>query len=75
MALQSFMNDESQEDVLGKVFHLSATEVAAQNLNFHVATKTDLAKSWPEDYFASIQIDDENFVRPDQGVIERGWLT
>jgi tRNA(fMet)-specific endonuclease VapC len=63
-----FLNGRSQAVRLPKELRLPGREVTIRRLGDGVYIEPITATKWPEGYFESILIEDEAFVRPEQGV-------
>lgn len=62
-----FLNGRSQAVRLPKGMRLPGKEVTIRRLGDGVYIEPVTETAWPEGYFAAIRIEDEAFVRPDQG--------
>jgi antitoxin VapB len=62
-----FLNGRSQAVRLPKEMRLPGKEVAIRRLGNGVYIEPVTETAWPEGYFTAIRIEDEAFVRPDQG--------
>lgn len=62
-----FQNGRSQAVRLPKEMRLPGKEVSIRRFGAGVLIEPINAKTWPSGFFESIRIDDETFVRPEQG--------
>ena len=69
MTTTLFTNGRSQAVRIPKELRFEGREVTIRRLGDGVLLVPVKARTWPEGYFESIRIDDENFVRPDQGAL------
>ena len=69
MTTTLFTNGRSQAVRIPKELRFEGREVTIRRLGDGVLLVPVKASTWPEGYFESIRIDDENFVRPDQGAL------
>lgn len=63
------MNGRSQAVRLPKELRLPGKEVSIRRLGDGVLIEPITATTWPEGYWDSIRIEDEAFIRPDQGAL------
>ena len=63
------MNGRSQAVRLPKDMRLPGKEVSIRRLGDGVLIEPIPAKSWPAGYLKAIQIEDEAFARPNQGMM------
>lgn len=61
------MNGRSQAVRLPRQFRFPGTEVSIRKEGDSVVLEPIKPAHWPDGFFQSIQIDDDAFVRPDQG--------
>lgn len=61
------MNGRSQAVRLPKELRLPGKEVSIRRLGSGVLIEPITETAWPEGYFETIRIEDENFRRPEQG--------
>jgi antitoxin VapB len=62
-----FLNGRSQAVRIPKEFRFEGKEVSIRRLGNGVLLEPVKDTAWPPGYFDSIRIDDETFIRPDQG--------
>jgi antitoxin VapB len=67
MTTTIFLNGRSQAIRIPKELRFEGKEVSIRRLGDGVLLEPVRASAWPPGYFESIRIDDEAFVRPDQG--------
>jgi antitoxin VapB len=67
MTTTIFLNGRSQAIRIPKELRFEGKEVSIRRLGDGVLLEPVKAAAWPPGYFESIRIDDEAFVRPDQG--------
>lgn len=76
MTTTLFNNGRSQAVRIPKELRFEGREVSVRRLGDGVLLLPVKATAWPEGYFEGIHIEDEAFVRPDQGdpvpVVELG---
>jgi antitoxin VapB len=64
-----FMNGRSQAVRIPKDFRFEGREVAISRLGDGLLLEPIRKKEWPEGFFDEIAIDDEGFLRPEQGQV------
>ena len=67
MTTTIFLNGRSQAVRIPKELRFEGKEVSIRRLGDGVLLEPVKELAWPVGYFESIRIDDEAFVRPDQG--------
>ncbi len=67
MTTTLFTNGRSQAVRIPKELRFEGKEVSIRRLGDGVLLIPVKAATWPDGFFESVRIDDENFARPDQG--------
>jgi antitoxin VapB len=67
MTTTIFLNGRSQAVRIPKELRFEGKEVSIRRLGDGVLLEPVKDSAWPAEYFERIRIDDEAFVRPDQG--------
>jgi len=67
MTTTLFLNGRSQAVRIPKELRFEGSEVSIRRLGDGVLLEPVKEFTWPEGYFESIRIDDDAFVRPEQG--------
>ncbi len=69
MTTTLFMNGRSQAVRLPKEFRLPGKEVSIRRAGDGILLEPIKEAAWPSGYFESVLIEDELFVRPEQGAL------